>query len=225
MKQEEAFKDYQAGMRYADIAKKYNVSPSTVKTWKRRYWADAPLPSRPKRVAKPKKLSSGVPPGTQNALKTGLFAKYLPEDVLHIVLEIDKSNPIEILWGNICIKYAQILKAQQIMHVKDASDSKRLVSKSTTIANSAMTGKQTSATVTEEEIAAEMRMASFMNAESKAMLALTKMIKQYDELCRGPLATEEQKARLDKLKAEVAEIKAAHKTDERPPIKFVFKRE
>lgn len=34
---EKAHVDYQNGMKYKDIAKKYDVSENTVKTWKRRY--------------------------------------------------------------------------------------------------------------------------------------------------------------------------------------------
>lgn len=33
-----AEKDYQAGMKYKDIASKYNVTLNTVKSWKTRYW-------------------------------------------------------------------------------------------------------------------------------------------------------------------------------------------
>lgn len=33
-----AEKDYQAGMKYKDIATKYNVTLNTVKSWKTRYW-------------------------------------------------------------------------------------------------------------------------------------------------------------------------------------------
>lgn len=38
MNYELAEKDYQAGMKYKDIATKYNVTLNTVKSWKTRYW-------------------------------------------------------------------------------------------------------------------------------------------------------------------------------------------
>jgi transposase len=38
--QEQAKQDYLAGMKYKEIAAKYNVSLSTVKSWKARYWKD-----------------------------------------------------------------------------------------------------------------------------------------------------------------------------------------
>lgn len=42
-----------------------------------------------------------------------------------------------------------------------------------------------------------------MTAQSRAMTTLQGMIKQYDELLKTDLATEEQKARIDVLKAKV----------------------
>lgn len=41
-KWELAFKDYQSGMKYKDIAEKYDVSINTVKSWKSRKWNDSP---------------------------------------------------------------------------------------------------------------------------------------------------------------------------------------
>ena len=35
---EQAFRDYQEGMKYKEIAEKYGVSLSTVKSWAARYW-------------------------------------------------------------------------------------------------------------------------------------------------------------------------------------------
>ena len=53
-KYELAEKDYKQGLKYADIAKKYGVSLSTVKTWKRRYWSNETIGT--KKLQKDKKL-------------------------------------------------------------------------------------------------------------------------------------------------------------------------
>ena len=50
------------------------------------------------------------------------------------------------------------------------------------------------------------KQASFLQAQSRAMSTLRGMIKQYDDLCRSELATEEQKARIEKLKADTNRI-------------------
>lgn len=55
MKHEDAYQDYMHGMKYRDIAEKYNVSVSAVKSWSTRYWKDATknkkLQPKPKQVA------------------------------------------------------------------------------------------------------------------------------------------------------------------------------
>ncbi len=48
-KAEEAYKDYCKGMKYKDIADKYNVSLNTVKSWKRRQWEDIEKGVQPKK--------------------------------------------------------------------------------------------------------------------------------------------------------------------------------
>jgi len=50
-KYEEAEQDYLAGSKYQDIADKYDVSLSTVKQWKRRYWKSDGL-TKDKKVTK-----------------------------------------------------------------------------------------------------------------------------------------------------------------------------
>jgi uncharacterized protein YjcR len=41
-------------------------------------------------------------------------------------------------------------------------------------------------------------------AQSRAMGTLMNLIKQYEEMCNGKLATEEQRLRIEKLKKEIA---------------------
>ena len=52
------------------------------------------------------------------------------------------------------------------------------------------------------------KQASFMTAQSRAMKTLESMIKQYDEMLHKnwDLATEEQKARIEQLKAQTGKI-------------------
>lgn len=57
-KYEEAEQDYLSGLKYKDIADKYDVSLSTVKQWKRRYW-------NPENVTTDKKVTKKVTKVTQ----------------------------------------------------------------------------------------------------------------------------------------------------------------
>lgn len=198
---EKAYRDYLNGMSCAEIAKKYNKALNTVKSWQRRdRWKE-------KRVQKgcitgrrgaPFGNENGTghkgknKPGNTNALVHGLYAKnWLPEETQRIVEAIQEKSPIDMLWENICLKYAAIIRAQSIMYVKDADD---------------VTVRQTmdgEAAAYEYREAYE-KQASFLMAQSRAMATLTSMIRQYEELCRGELATEEQRLRIEKLKAEIS---------------------
>ncbi len=55
-KQEQAKKDYLSGMKYKDVATKYEVSINTVKSWKNRYgWQRGGAPVKKSMHTKPKK--------------------------------------------------------------------------------------------------------------------------------------------------------------------------
>lgn len=74
---EQAFKDYKKGMKYKDIAEKYGVSLSAVKSWAARYWNKekdkGKVATDKKKVAtkkadKSQPKSRGAPKGNKNAL-------------------------------------------------------------------------------------------------------------------------------------------------------------
>ena len=86
---DQAFEDYKKGMKYREIAEKYGVSLSAVKSWAARYWkkegcnqAEKKLQPKKKKVAtrgaQPNNRNAAGhggtgPPGNKNALKTGEF--------------------------------------------------------------------------------------------------------------------------------------------------------
>lgn len=198
---ENAYRDYLNGMSCAEIAKKYNKALNTVKSWQRRdKWKEkrvqkgcifkrrgAPFGNENGKGHKGKNKE-----GNTNALTHGLYAKnWLPEETQDIVEAIKEKSPLDMLWENICLKYAAIIRAQRIMYVKDTDD---------VTVRQTMDGK---AAAYEYREAYE-KQASFLIAQSRAMATLASMIKQYEELCRGELATEEQRLRIEKLKAEIS---------------------
>lgn len=212
---EAAEKDYKKFLPYKDIAEKYGVSIETVKSWRKRYgWKRAKTKPKPKKKIgapfgnKNAMGNSGGPPvGSQNALKHGLFAKYLPLDMIGVIEDIETITPIEILWGNICIKYAAIIRAQKIMFIESENADKQIESVTQTVEESEQFGNTKRIEKHVDTITADIRMEKFLKAQSRAMDTLARLIKQYDELCKSELATEEQKARIAKLKNEVATIK------------------
>lgn len=194
---------YEKGTTFKEISEQYKIPAKTVRQWASKYkWVRQ---KGSKKSTETKRKAPGVCIGklqNTNAVKHGLFSKYLPAETLELVGDIEMMSPLDILWENICLKYAAIIRAQKIMFVKDANDvTKR------------MTMDGTEATSYQYTEAYE-KQASFLIAQSRAMGTLMSLIKQYDELCRSELVTDEQRLRIEKLKMELAK---AHDSD--GPIK------
>lgn len=212
-----AEKDYMAGMKYKDIAAKYGVTLNTVKSWKVRYgWNKKGVHTKSEKVCTQKRkrggqpgnknaVGHGAPKGNQNATKHGLFSRYLPEDTRELFFSLDSEDPLDLLWDQIKLAYTAIIRAQQIMHVRDQDD---------------MTKEKIGSFDTGDTYSVQQawdKQASFLQAQAKAQKELTTMIKQYEELLHKnwDLASEEQKARITALKDKV-------KTDEDRAINITF---
>lgn len=222
--QRKAEADYLRGMKYKDIAEKYGVSLNTVKSWKQRNGWD-----RKKGAPKQERVHTkkpGAPPGNKNAVGNsggaaprrnsnavthGLFQKYLPAESLEIMEQLQERSPLDIVWDNIMIQYTAIIRAQQIMFVKDRDD--KTVEK-VEEKDGAVVGEKW------EVQQAWDKQATFLQAQSRAMATLQSLIRQYDELLQTELATEEQRARLDKLRAETSLIQQKAANDDDKPIEI-----
>ncbi|EKM3236309.1 TerS, partial [Listeria monocytogenes] len=53
-----------------------------------------------------------APKGNQNARTHGLYSKYLPDDTIEIISMMDQQEPTDLIWGQIQIQYAAIIRAQ-----------------------------------------------------------------------------------------------------------------
>lgn len=179
---------YQKGSTFREITEKYNIPAKTVRQWAVKYgWEKGSK----KQTKQPIVNKGGAPRRNINAVKHGLFSKYLPKETLELVGDIETMSPIDILWENICIKYAAIIRSQKIMFVRDADDFTERI-----------TGEGSKGT-TYQYTEAYDKQASFLMAQSRAMRMLMNLIKQYEEMCNSELATEEQKLRIEKLKKEI----------------------
>lgn len=191
---------YEKGVSFKEISAQYKVPAKTVKRWADKYkWFSEKCPEKmSKTKRKVDKICIGKLQNT-NAVKHGLFSKYLPAETLELVGSIEAMSPLDILWENICLKYAAIIRSQKIMYVKDDKD----VTKRITMDGAEATAYQ--------YIEAYDKQATFLMAQSRAMGTLMNLIKQYEEMCNSELATEEQKLRIEKLKTEITKA-----TDEEP---------
>ena len=188
---ERAKEMYLKGMKLIEISKQLDLPEGTVRRWKCTHkWENersGKKTSVRKRGGQPGNKNATGPPGNQNARKHGLFSRYLPIETLEILEEMS-TDPLDIMWHQIQIAYAAILRAQKIMYVIDSEDSVTVDTD-----NGNMTAQY-----------AWDRQASFLASQAKAQSELRSMIKQYDELLHKnwDLATEEQKARIEAMKAQ-----------------------
>ncbi|WP_181219944.1 phage terminase small subunit [Bacillus subtilis] len=222
-----AYKDYVKGMKYKDLAEKYGVSVNTIKSWKQRHgWErkkGAPIEKsvHTKKGGQPGNKNAvgnngGAPQRNQNAVTHGFFSKFLPEETLEIMEEIQERSPADMIWDQIQIQYAAIIRAQRIMFVQNKDDLAKELKKAkyTYHPEEDEEGNEYfEKAVTEEEFEIQFawdRHATFLNAQSRAMGELRSLIKQFDQLAHEQderrLKLEQMRLNIDKTKAEVERL-------------------
>lgn len=202
---------YLKGLKLVEIASQLNLPEGTVRRWKSTYKWDSERSDKNNERSNRKKggqpgnknavgsKGGAAPKQNKNAEKHGFFSKYLPEETFSIIQDIEKKNPLDILWENIQIAYAAIVRAQQIMYVKDHEDKtiEKIEEKEGNVIGEKWEVQQ-----------AWDKQATFLKAQARAQGELRSLIKQYDELLHSnyELATEEQKARIEQIRAKTAVI-------------------
>lgn len=207
-KRELARELYLQGKKYQEIADEVGVTLSAVKSWATRYWRPEKLQPGSKKVAEkvatkrhrggqPGNKNATGPPGNQHAVKHGFFCKVLPAETLELVEDLQILDPLDVLWQNIQIQYAAILRAQKLMYVRNQED--KTVEK-IEVKDGNVIGERW------EVQQAWDKQAIFLSAQSRAMQTLTNMIKQYDAMVENGMANQEQKARIELLRAQVKKL-------------------
>lgn len=191
-----------------DIAAELQVSEEQIRKWKNQdKWDKVTLPNAKGNVTNHKgapagnqnAVGHGAPKQNKNAEKYGFFSKYLPEETVSIIQEMP-TDPLDILWDQVQIAYAAIIRAQSIMYVRDQKD--------VTITK---IGHKDGETVTEERWEVQQawdKQGNFLQAQARAQKTLEGLIKQYDELLHKnwELASEEQKARIAQMRAQTDKL-------------------
>lgn len=208
---EQAKAMYLEGEKLVEIASQLNLPEGTVRRWKCTHKWDNERSDKKnersrkrKRGAQPKNQNAvgnngGAPEQNKNAEKFGFFSKYLPEETVSIIQEMP-TDPLDVLWDQIQIAYAAIIRAQQIMYVRDRDDK--------TIEKIEYKDGNVIGERWEVQHAWD-KQGKFLQAQARAQSELRSLIKQYDELLhkRWDLATEEQKARITQIKAQTDKLK------------------
>lgn len=113
---DEAYEDYKKGLKYKEIAEKYGVSISTVKSWKSRYWKTEKVATKSKKRLQPKskkaatKKPGGQPNNTNgvegmknntNAIKHGGYSSIywdtLDEDEQEMIDDMDSDEETQLV--------------------------------------------------------------------------------------------------------------------------------
>lgn len=173
--------DYLNGMKQKELIQKYNIPLNTLKSWIKRYHWSEEKKGAPKKRKKGAPLNNknavgndgGAPKQNANAVKHGLFQKYLPKDTYDIIESMKDKTPLDLIWDAIQIQYAAIIRAQQIMYVKDKDD--------VTSTQIGFTEGKISGETWEVQQAWD-KQANFLKAQSKAVDSLKNMVKDYLEL-------------------------------------------
>lgn len=210
-------------MLLKDLAAKYGIKDSTVRSRKNREKWDDELndvatqqrnvanKNRSSKIMNHERNRSGNHnPKNQFAKRNkeaethGFFSKIFPAEVLNIVEDIVIKDPLDILWENIIIQYTAIARAQKIMYVTNKEEMIKELKKEKHFSTEDMDSSE----IEYDFQFAWDRQATFLNAQSRAMTSLQNMIKNYDELLHKnwEVATEEQKLRIQKLKVEIEKI-------------------
>jgi uncharacterized protein YjcR len=199
-----------------EIAEELGVNPGLIRKWKSvDRWDEIPdtgprrgAPYRNKNAVGNK--GGGAPKGNQNALKHGLFSKWLPND--EELQEIytaarDGMSTLDILYEEILIMFTNFIRAQKIMFVKDKDDITKEIKKQKNYSDD----KSSSEEIEYEIQQAWDKQAKALTAQAAAMRAITSKIKQYEELIRT-LPPEEVKEvhrlRASKLRADIEAVKS-----------------
>ena len=209
---EQAKAMYLEGRKLVEIASQLNLPEGTVRRWKCTHkWNNERSDrvserSQRKRGAQPGNKNATGPPKNKNAEKYGFFSKYLPEETVSIIQEMP-TDPLDILWDQVQIAYAAIIRAQTIMYVRDRDDK--------TIERVGVKKGKISGEEWEVQQAWD-KQGNFLQAQARAQKTLEGLIKQYDELLHKnwELASEEQKARIAQIKANTDRLKGTESSEE-----------
>ena len=183
-----------------EIASQLDLPEGTVRRWKCTHKWDNERSDKKANVRKkggqPGNQNATGPPGNKNAEKYGFFSKYLPEETREIFCAIDQADPLDLLWHQIQIAYAAIIRAQRIAYVKDQQDKTKEKIGSFDNGDTYMIQQ------------AWDKQNEFLKAQARAQGELRALIKQYDEMLHKDweAASDEQRARIAQIKAQTDKL-------------------
>lgn len=224
----EIYKEHAGNIDLVEIASQLNISPGTIRGWKSKdSWEEQLNGTLHKNTERSKRKKGGqlknknavgndggAPEQNKNAEKYGFFSKYLPEETREIFSAIDHADPLDLLWHQIQLAYAAIIRAQRIAYVKDQQDKtiEKIEEKDGNVIGEKWEVQQ-----------AWDKQNNFLKAQARAQGELRNMIKQYDEMLHKnwEAASEEQRARIAQMKAQTERLAQAPTDGEEDGVEII----
>lgn len=186
------WKESEGKMSLTEIANTLGIAKPQLSRWKKEdKWEDMKVK---------KKTGRGAPKGNQNHITHGLYSRHIPAETLELMSYLESKDPVEVLRENINLQYAAIIRAQSIMFVASKDD----ITKELKSSKGFYDDDKKAVVNTEEQFNIQYawdKQGSFLNAQSKAIGTLEKLITRYEQLC-GP-QFEQEKLKVKKLKQEI----------------------
>ena len=210
---EQAREMYLQGLKLVEISKNLGIPEGTVRRWKSTHDWDSERSDKKsersdkKKGAQPGNKNATGPPRNKHAEKYGFFSKFLPDETKEIFDAIEEANPLDLLWHQIQLAYAAIIRAQRIAYVKDQKDKtiEKVEEKRGKITGESWEIQQ-----------AWDKQSNFLKAQARAQGELRALIKQYDEMLHKnwDRATVEQQTRIEFMKLQIERAKNANGNDD-----------
>ncbi|MDB1689816.1 phage terminase small subunit [Enterococcus casseliflavus] len=208
-----------------DIAAKLGCSPSQVRKWKSQdRWDDEVKGSAPiekeryqtmksngNAVGNKGNKNASPPKRNNNALKHGLYAKYLPGETYELAEAFDTEDPADLLWRQITTTHALILQTHKIMHVTDNEDHSKEVS-------GWSSGEGGSSETYALQYAWD-KHANYINTITRATNSLSNLIKQFVSLADEQ---DERRKKLELMDAQIRKVQSEADIIENKASKLVL---
>ncbi len=232
-KRSEAFQmwlESKGQMLLKDIAEQLELSDTQIRKWKNQdKWDDHLKGNVTKSNGNVTKRSRGAPAGNsnakghgapkqnQNATTHGFFAKFLPKETLEIMEAMNERSPADLIWDQIQIQYAAIIRAQRIMHVESKDEIIKELKR-----EKVQGGKNASHETEYNFQFAWERQAQLLTAQSRAIGELRSSIRQFVEMAdqddERRLKLEQMQLNIDKTKLEIEKIQSGDTTTQESEI-------
>ncbi|MYL45043.1 terminase [Virgibacillus halodenitrificans] len=197
----EIWKDLKGEITNRALGEQLDVPEKTISAWKSRDKWNAVLQNNERSTTKEKRSTSNkdeppkkrgptqkkqknrsgnpnptpkFPKRNRAAVKHGLFSKYIPQETLELMGMLEEKDPADLIWDQIQIQYAAIIRAQQIMYVEDKNEMIKELKK-----------RKDGMDIKEREYEFQFawdRQATFMNAQSRAMGEFRSLVKQFIDM-------------------------------------------